>query len=488
MPGYRPVFFWIACLAGVCGLVLVLLFVKANQEERRGEHRQNSAKDQPFSWESWNTRESIDSSKERLARYEKLKQQYFPEDSPHGHYIWAEEAPALPLWSMFGSDICAVVTVTKGCEQSALESRNLRDETIDILNSAYRELNGNPGAEHLNPEQVLLLLQQRPSLMWELPAYGEKESFEVEVEEYLFDRTGRYQKNFSIEAENGSVWYSFGRIPAYKGLRMVVFLETADSGNGIGNLCWNFFISEEGYIVPMTEEYGSYQQYLSVEDEYVGMWDYGGYRLEDYLEVVRLGYHAWARERNCSWTIYEYLNQKLTPAAVQPINGSVITSAWKVIFKEKEGETERYQLVALVEDFWIDEVLQQVIGVGTLELEREKGGDEYTVKTDALEWQEMNLEKGRLKDSFSEEALEQMTKALEEAKKALEEAEKVLEGREKASAESETDSATAETASEYWVMKKRRGLAEAAKRKLESWRMGQKREERYEKLQEQSET
>ncbi len=463
MPGYRPAFFRIVCLAGVCGLVLVLLFVKANQGERRGEHQEGGQEEnqegsreenhwdwadtQPFSWDTWNTKESIDTSRERLERYERLKQRYFPENSPHGCYIWAEEAPALPLQSMLGSDICAVVTVTKGREQQSIENR----EATDKFYSAYRELVGKPGEEPLNPEQLTELLQKKPSLMWEILLHEWEEKFEVKVDEYLYDRTGRYADTLTIQKKLDSAWWHYGAIPGYKGLRMVVFLRVENSGNGISDLRWNYFISDDGYVVPMTENYADYR--LN-DDEYVGMWDYGGYRLEDYLEVVRTGYNGLESEKSHNQAIYEYLNRRLTPSVIQTINGSEITSAWEIVAEETEGEIRRYQMVALTEDFWIDEVLQQAIGIGTLEVGREKDGIGYTVKADDMEWREVDLEKGELIGSFSEEALARLEEALEEA----------------------------EIASEWWIREQRERLDREARSASEGQKQKRRTEKRYEKI------
>ncbi len=280
--------------------------------------------------ETWNTRESMDTSKARLRRYEKLKKDYFPEDRPRGVAVWEETVPACTLEEMYNSDLCAVVTVTAGYEEN-------------------------------------------------------KNYLEAEVENYLYDHTGRYADHLLIKEAVPRAWVFYGRIPANPGQRMVVFLDVDEYGICVGKLIWNYFVTEDGYVVPMTEDYDDGRE----EDyDYVGMWDYGGYSLEDYLAVLETGYNRQESRRRKEQAIYDYLGQSLELSVIQEINGPQLVSSWEIISEEKRKGTERYRLIALAEELWIQEILQQAVGSRTLTLKRE--GNDYMVLSDTIVWDSLS--------------------------------------------------------------------------------------------------
>ena len=144
-------------------------------------------------------------------------------------------------------------------------------------------------------------------------------------------------------------------------------------------------MTEDGYVVPMTEDYDDGRE----EDyDYVGMWDYGGYSLEDYLAVLETGYNRQESRRRKEQAIYDYLGQSLELSVIQEINGPQLVSSWEIISEEKRKGTERYRLIALAEEVWIQEILQQAVGSGTLTLKRE--GNDYMVLSDTIVWDSLS--------------------------------------------------------------------------------------------------
>ncbi len=326
-------------LGSICFLLL------QNKVGSKGEWKTRGKEE-----ETWNTRESLDTSRARSKRYEKLKKDYFPEDRPRGVSVWEEGVPACTLGDMYQSDLCAIITVTAGYEE-------------------------------------------------------DKNYFEAEAEQYIYDRTGRYADQLLIKETVLKPFVFYGRIPAEEGQRMVVFLDVDDYGICIGKLIWNYFVSEDGYVVPMTEDYDDERE---EDEEYVGMWDYGGYALEDYLAVLQNGYHIQERQERKKWAIYEYLGHALELSVVQKLNGPKLVSAWEIVSEE----TERFEVIALAEEIWVKDVLQQAIGSGTLTLKRE--GNDYTVLSDTIVWNPIVTESGQAEAAEEDNLEEEQTKRLEQ--------------------------------------------------------------------------
>ncbi len=344
----------IGILAMSAAVVLIILgsiclLLLPNKADSKGEWRTLSREEA-----TWNTRESLDTSKERFKRYGKLKKNYFSQDRPKGVSVWEKGIPACTLGDMYQSDLCAVITVTAGYEE-------------------------------------------------------DKNYFEAEAEQYIYDRTGRYADHLFVKDAPARAMSFFGRIPAEEGQRMAVFLDVDNYGICTGKLIWNYFVSEDGYVVPMTEDYDDGRE---EDEEYVGMWDYGGYALEDYLAVLQTGYHLQESQERKKWAIYEYLGHALELSAVQKINGPQLVSAWEMIPEEtgerkeegkesNEGKTERFQVIALAEEVWINEVLQQRTGSGSLTLKRE--GNDYKVLSDTIVWNPIIMENGQAETSEEEQ-------------------------------------------------------------------------------------
>ncbi len=340
-------------------------------------------------------------TEEQIAHYAELKKRYYPKFMPTGVEVNFFEDPKLPsLEGICGNrEICAVVTVTEGYERMPQRE----------LCSAYQEQFGDPGAEVLSQEQVLRLLEAEPGLMWRLEY--ERELFEVDVEEYLYDRTGCYLDHLTIQPASKFLG-GYGHIPAYQGLRMVVFLQVEAFDYCSTDLAWSYILTEDGCVVPMTEEFGNYKEdYQELRqrveeaetsgngqtggsgqeengrtrqaEDYREMVEFGGCRLAEYAEAVKLANRNWEKREKRDQAIYDYLNQRLVPEVVK-FNGSKISSAWRLLMEKKGKKREAYRLVAVVEDIWVDEILQKTRCAGMLELEWD--GEGYTIIDDTLEW------------------------------------------------------------------------------------------------------
>jgi len=165
----------IGILAMSAAVVLIILgsiclLLLPNKADSKGEWRTLSREEA-----TWNTRESLDTSKERFKRYGKLKKNYFSQDRPKGVSVWEKGIPACTLGDMYQSDLCAVITVTAGYEE-------------------------------------------------------DKNYFEAEAEQYIYDRTGRYADHLFVKDAPARAMSFFGRIPAEEGQRMAVFLDVEASG------------------------------------------------------------------------------------------------------------------------------------------------------------------------------------------------------------------------------------------------------------------
>ncbi len=149
-------------------------------------------------------------------------------------------------------DMCAIVKVTEGMEESL-------------------------GADW----------KGEPNTIWDA-TYS---NIEVEVEEYLYDKTENYFERLTIRAQPWrDVW---ARVYAYSGERLFLFIDVVGSGLCQTSTVWGYIITDKDYLVPLTDHYSE------------AMNEYGGRKRKDYQKKVTKAWEEYDTKMNFEAVIYQ---------------------------------------------------------------------------------------------------------------------------------------------------------------------------------------
>ena len=230
------------------------------------------------------------------------------------------EFPTLVSIMEFWGDMCAVIKVTKGME--------------DSLGDAW----------HGDPREI-----------WK----AEYKDIDVEVEEYLYDKTGNYFTNLTLRDRNVAKWE---RIYAYTGERLLIFMNVLGSGLCQATAAWGYIITEQGYLVPLTDRY------------HEAMNEYGGRKLNVLRQDIL---HTWETDRE-EKSLYYTISTSLMEFVKEP--GKEIYCSF-VPVKKEEKEDSTIQVAV-----WFERKLCGEDGLplkegkeGILELVLKKKEQEYRV-------------------------------------------------------------------------------------------------------------
>ena len=179
---------------------------------------------------------------------------------PLDHHTSLEETP-------YFYDICAVVKVTDGMEDSLGEK--WRKDPKQIWDASYEKIN-------------------------------------VEVEEYVFDKTGNYFETLVIRALPVTVWADakqWRKIYAYTGERLFLFITVIGSGLCQAETTWGYIITGNDYLVPLTDGYSE------------EMNSYGGRKVDVYKEDLLEEWETYQAEKNyeraiCHAILQDYIKQE----------------------------------------------------------------------------------------------------------------------------------------------------------------------------------
>ncbi len=233
-------------------------------------------------------------------------------------------------------DICAVVKVTDGMEDSLGEK--WRKDPKQIWDASYEKIN-------------------------------------VEVEEYVFDKTGNYFESLVIRALPVTVWADakqWRKIYAYTGERLFIFINVIGSGLCQAETTWGYIITGNDYLVPLTDGYSE------------EMNSYGGRKVDVYKEDLLEERETYQAEKNYERAICHAILQD---------TGEM---SWKtdqcgyVILKEEEKEEGEIQVSLLFTKGQFDET-GECVGEeeeGVMELTLKKEGIEYEVGSCKIAYQE----------------------------------------------------------------------------------------------------
>lgn len=207
--------------------------------------------------------------KNRLIRLELLLPEYFKYyGDPDREIVYAaddlEYADSYEhLISNFDHDICAIVEVTDGTEDTIEQLFYLK---------AYNEYFGTDYTE-LTASQIQAIALAQPKTM-ELVS---RDKMDVKVQEYLYDKTGLKLEELTIDAP---VDREKGRWKVATGMKLILFIDAPDDASAVydSSVAWAYYITEDDYLVPLTISYH--------ED----MLDYGGMELKQYQRLIQKGY------------------------------------------------------------------------------------------------------------------------------------------------------------------------------------------------------
>lgn len=228
--------------------------------------------------------------------------------------------------------ICAVVTVTEGME-------DLMDERY--LLSCYNQHYGTEETE-LTREQKCMLLREDPRYLNSWLCGSE---VTMEVQEYLYDRTGEYKPELSVKIKAYTPHGDYFR--ACTGMRLVCFFDQelyATSGH------YGYFVTEGNYLVPMD---------LRFFEDVVR---YGGMSLKEYKELIQ-DYYDLSEKRGA---ILRYMGETIA----KPEEG--YQEGISLILEEKKKGRKK-ELYVLVSARKLGEE-NRVTKLGRLLLEEEREG------------------------------------------------------------------------------------------------------------------
>ncbi len=233
-------------------------------------------------------------------------------------------------------DICAVVKVTDGMEDSLGEK--WRKDPKQIWDASYEKIN-------------------------------------VEVEEYVFDKTGNYFETLVIRALPVTVWADekqWRKIYAYTGERLFLFITVIGSGLCQAETTWGYIVTGNNYLVPLTDGYSE------------EMNSYGGRKKEVYKEPLLEAWEICQAERNYERAIYHAILQDNGE-----INWETEQCGYVVLKEEEKGEGElQVSLLFMKVQF---NKREEEIGEkeeGVMELNLKKEGSEYKVSSYKIVYKE----------------------------------------------------------------------------------------------------
>ena len=224
-------------------------------------------------------------------------------------------------------DICAIVKVTDGME--------------DSLGEKWRK----------DPKQI-----------WD----ASYEKIKVEVEEYVFDKTGNYFETLVIRPQYA--WADenqWRKIYAYTGERLFLFITVIGSGLCQAGTAWGYIVTGNDYLVPLTDGYSE------------EMNTYGGRKKEIYQEPLSEAWKICQAERNYEKAIYHAILQDNGE-----INWETEQCGYVVLKEEEKGEGE-FQVSLLFMKGQFNE-REEEIGEkeeGVMELNLKKEGSKYEISS-----------------------------------------------------------------------------------------------------------
>ncbi len=248
---------------------------------------------------------------------------------PLDHHTSLEETP-------YFYDICAVVKVTDGMEDSLGEK--WRKDPKQIWDASYEKIN-------------------------------------VEVEEYVFDKTGNYFESLVIRALPVTIWADekqWRKIYAYTGERLFLFITVIGSGLCQAEASWGYIVTENNYLVPLTDNYSE------------EMNSYGGRKVDVYKEDLLEEWETYQAEKNYERAICHAILQD-----TGEINWENEQCGYVVLKEEEKGEGE-VQVSLLFMKSQFDET-GECVGEqkeGVMELTLKKEGTEYEIGSCKIAYEE----------------------------------------------------------------------------------------------------
>ncbi len=237
--------------------------------------------------------------------------------------------------------ICAVVTVTEGMEDLMGER---------YLLSCYNQHYGTEETE-LTREQKSMLLRENPSYLtsW---LHGGKMT--MEVQEYLYDRTGEYKSELSVKIKAYTPYGDYFR--ACTGMKLVCFFGISDQGDQelySTSARYGYFVTEGNYLVPMV---------LTLFEDIVR---YRGMSLKEYKELIQ-DYYDLSEKR---WAILRYMGETIAKPEEGYREGISL-----ILEEKKKGRKKELYVLASARKLGEED---RVTKMGRLLLEEE--GERYVV-------------------------------------------------------------------------------------------------------------
>ncbi len=207
------------------------------------------------------------------------------------------------------ADFCAVVKVTKGLEYD-IEERSLLD--------SYQEYHST--SEELTEEQKQKLLMECPRFLLYVKGGG---AVILEIEEYLFNKTGEKAETITIDVEHP---HEMGFLVC-TGMRLVCFFQASMENTNMysGMWGWKYYLTDENYLVPMSLRMG--------ED----MVRYGGKSLKEYKEIIQKSYDC-SKKR---WAILRYMGETIAKPEEGYREGISL-----ILEEKKKGKKQELYLLA----------------------------------------------------------------------------------------------------------------------------------------------
>ncbi len=252
---------------------------------------------------------------DREARLQALLPYYFFNTNPETDFYFSLYYPGIDDRYLQNccatADFCAVVKVTRGLEYD-IEERSLLD--------SYQEYYGTSEKE-LTEGQKQKLLMECPKFLLYVKGGGE---VTLEVEEYLFNKTGKTEKTIMINVEQP---HEMGFLVC-TGMRLVCFFQTSteDTDTYSGIRGWKYYLTDENYLVPMSLRMG--------ED----MVRYGGKSLKEYREIIQESYDLSEKR----WAILTYLFENV----VEKEPDWSLEGNYLILEEKKKGKKRELYLLA----------------------------------------------------------------------------------------------------------------------------------------------